>query len=78
MLTSTVPTVGKQIISASSPSELAESIPFTSLSLPELTMELAFEARHVFTNLLSTSDHEHHVPVVAKLGNDCLQIGSVG
>jgi hypothetical protein len=40
-------------------------------------MELAYEADHVFTNLLCLSDHEMQVPVVVKLGHDCLQIASV-
>jgi hypothetical protein len=41
-------------------------------------MELAYEADHVFTNLMSLSDHEMQVPVVVKLGHDCLQVASVG
>jgi hypothetical protein len=32
----------------------------------------------VFTNLMSLSDHEMQVPVVVKLGHDCLQVASVG
>jgi neurofibromin 1 len=69
--------VGKQVVAASSPAELAEFIPFTSLALPEYTMALAFEADHVFTNLFSLSDHDMQVPVVVKLGHACLQIASV-
>lgn len=69
--------MGKQVIAASSPAELAEFIPFTSLALPEYTMALAYEAEHVFTNLLCLSDHEQQVPVVVKLGHDCMQIASV-
>ncbi|WRT69099.1 uncharacterized protein IL334_006083 [Kwoniella shivajii] len=70
------PSVGKNVIACSSPSELAESIPFTSLALPEYTMALAYEADHVFTNLLYVADHEMQVPVVVKLGHDSLQIAS--
>ncbi|KAK4687682.1 neurofibromin 1, partial [Tremellales sp. Uapishka_1] len=70
------PGAGKFIVAASSPAELAEFIPFTSLALPEYTMALAYEADHVFTNLLCLSDHEMQVPVVLKLGHDCLQIAS--
>jgi len=40
-------------------------------------MALAYEAEHVFTNLLCLSDHEQQVPVVVKLGHDCMQIASV-
>lgn len=40
-------------------------------------MALAYEAEHVFTNLLWLSDHERQVPVVVKLGHDCIQIASV-
>lgn len=40
-------------------------------------MSLAYEADHVFTNLLCLGEHEQHVPVVVKLGHDCLQIASV-
>lgn len=68
---------GKQVVAASSPAELAEFIQFTSLALPEYTMALAYEAEHVFTNLLCLSDHEQQVPVVVKLGHDCMQIASV-
>jgi neurofibromin 1 len=68
---------GKQIVAASSPAELAEFIQFSSLALPEYTMALAYEAEHVFTNLLCLSDHEQQVPVVVKLGHDCMQIASV-
>lgn len=41
-------------------------------------MSLAYEADHVFTNLLYISDHKQEMPVVVKLGHDCLQIASVG
>ncbi|WVQ63868.1 uncharacterized protein L199_002024 [Kwoniella botswanensis] len=68
--------IGKNVIACSSPSELADSIPFTSLALPEYTMALAYEADHVFTNLLCVADHEMQVPVVVKLGHDSLQIAS--
>ena len=61
----------------SSLAELAEFIPFSNLALPEYTMSLAYEADHVFTNLLCLAEHEQHVPVVVKLGHDCLQIASV-
>lgn len=40
-------------------------------------MALAYEAEHVFTNLLCLSDHEQQVPVVVKLGHDCMQVASV-
>jgi hypothetical protein len=40
-------------------------------------MALAYEANHVFTNLLRMSDHESHVPVVVKLGVDSMQVASV-
>lgn len=40
-------------------------------------MNLAFEADHVFTNLLKVSAHEAQMPVVVKLGMTCLQIASV-
>ncbi|WWC73068.1 uncharacterized protein I206_107033 [Kwoniella pini CBS 10737] len=70
------PTIGKTVIACSSPSELADSIPFTSLALPEYTMALAYEADHVFTNLLCVSDHEMQVPVIVKQGHDSLQIAS--
>lgn len=40
-------------------------------------MALAYEADHVFTNLLRLSDHGAHVPVVVKLGMDALQVASV-
>ncbi len=40
-------------------------------------MALAFEADHVFTNLLCLADHDRQVPVVVKLGHDCIQIASV-
>ncbi|WVW79391.1 hypothetical protein I302_101360 [Kwoniella bestiolae CBS 10118] len=70
------PAIGKNVIACSSPSELADSIPFTSLALPEYTMALAYEADHVFTNLLCVADHEMQVPVVVKLGHDSLQIAS--
>lgn len=69
-------TIGKSVVAASSPAELAEFIPFTSLALPDHTMALAYEADHVFTNLLCLSDHEMQVPVVVKLGDDCLQVAS--
>lgn len=65
------------VVGASSPAELAEAIPFTTLALPEYTLSLAYEADHVFTNLLCLSDHQHQVPVVVKLGHDCLQIATV-
>lgn len=65
------------MIAASSPSELAEVIPFSSLALPEYTIALAFEADHVFTNLLCLADHGRQVPVVVKLGHDCIQVASV-
>lgn len=64
-------------MAASSPAELAEFIPFTSLALPDYTMALAYEADHVFTNLLCLADHEQQVPVVVKLGHDCMQVASV-
>ncbi|OCF40958.1 neurofibromin 1 [Kwoniella heveanensis CBS 569] len=70
------PSVGKNVVAASSPSELADFIPFTSLALPEYTMALAYEADHVFTNLLCIADHEMQVPVVVKLGHDSLQVAS--
>lgn len=69
--------VGKSIVAACSPVELGEAIPFTTLSLPDYTMALAFEAEHVFTNLLRLSDHEAHVPVVIKVGADAVQVASV-
>lgn len=69
--------VGRSLVTACSPVELGELIPFTSLSLPDYTMALAFEAEHVFTNLLRLSDHESHVPVVIKVGADALQVASV-
>ncbi|ORY28775.1 hypothetical protein BCR39DRAFT_533800 [Naematelia encephala] len=75
-LSSTVPSIGKNVVAASSPAELAEIIPFTSLALPEFTMALAYEADHVFTNLLTLTDHQQQVPVVVKLGYDCLQVAS--
>lgn len=75
LLTASSP-VGKTIVAASSPAELAEFIPFTSLALPDLTMALAYEADRVFTNVLSLIDHEMQVPVVVKLGHDCLQVAS--
>nr|XP_031861450.1 uncharacterized protein CI109_003054 [Kwoniella shandongensis]KAA5528522.1 hypothetical protein CI109_003054 [Kwoniella shandongensis] len=75
LLTITSP-IGKNVVSASSPTELGELIPFTSLLLPEHTMALAFEAEHVFTNLLCLSDHDMQLPVVVKLSHDCLQIAS--
>jgi neurofibromin 1 len=71
------PSVGKTVVAASSPAELAEFITFSSLALPEYTMALAYEAEHVFTNLLMLSDHEQQIPVVVKLGHDCMQIASV-
>ena len=71
-----VPAAGKNVIGASSPAELAEFVPFTSLALPEATMILAYEAEHVFTNLLCLLDHEKQVPVVVKLGHDCMQVAS--
>ncbi len=72
------PSSGGQILmAASSPAELAECIPFTSLALPEYTLSLAYEADHVFTNLLFVSEHQQEMPVVVKLGHDCLQIASV-
>ncbi|WVF65508.1 hypothetical protein IAT40_000236 [Kwoniella sp. CBS 6097] len=70
------PPVAKNVVAASSPSELADFIPFTSLALPEYTMALAYEADHVFTNLLCIADHEMQVPVVVKLGHDSLQVAS--
>ncbi|KAK8844111.1 hypothetical protein IAR55_006905 [Kwoniella newhampshirensis] len=75
LLTITAP-IGKNMLAASSPSELGESIPFTSLLLPDHTMALAFEAEHVFTNLLCLADHDMQLPVVVKLSHDCLQIAS--
>ena len=72
-----IPPAGKNIVAVSSPAELAEFIPFTSLALPEGTMILAYEAEHVFTNLLCLLDHEKQVPVVVKLGHDCMQVASV-
>ncbi|ORX39325.1 putative ras GTPase activator [Kockovaella imperatae] len=71
-----VPAAGKNVVAVSSPAELAEVIPFTSLALPETTMILAYEAEHVFTNLLCLLDHEKQVPVVVKLGHDCMQVAS--
>ncbi|WOO81456.1 Neurofibromin [Vanrija pseudolonga] len=75
-----LPAVGngftKNIVGASSPAELAEFVPFTTLMLPEHTLALAFEADHVFTNLLWLADHESQMPVVVKLGDDCLQVAS--
>lgn len=70
------PNIGKSVVAAASPAELADFIPYSTLALPERTMALAFEAEHVFTNLLTIADHEMQVPVVVKLGNDCLQIAS--
>ncbi|WVR09039.1 hypothetical protein IAU60_006099 [Kwoniella sp. DSM 27419] len=75
-LASVVPSFGRNVVAASAPSELAGHIPFTSLALPEYTMALAFEADHVFTNLLCVADHDMQVPVVVKLGRDSLQIAS--
>jgi neurofibromin 1 len=69
--------VGKSVITSCSPSELGEFIPFTNLGLPDFTMNLAFEADHVFTNLLKLSTHEAQMPVVVKLGLTCLQVASV-
>lgn len=69
--------VGKNVVAASSPSELVDHIPFSSLALPEHTMALAYEADHVFTNLVCLSDHGMQIPVVVKLGQDCLQVASV-
>ena len=69
--------LGSNVVSISSPAELAEVIPFTSLELPESTLSLAFEADHVFTNLLLLADHDRQTPVVVKLGHDYLQIASV-
>lgn len=40
-------------------------------------MALAYEADHVFTNLVCLSDHGMQIPVVVKLGHDCLQVASV-
>ena len=71
-----VPASGKNVIGVSSPAELAEFVPFTSLALPEATMILAYEAEHVFTNLLCLLDHEKQVPVIVKLGYDCMQVAS--
>lgn len=70
------PAIGKNVVAAASPAELADYVPYSTLALPERTMALAFEAEHVFTNLLTIADHEMQVPVVVKLGNDCLQIAS--
>ncbi|OXB36317.1 neurofibromin 1 [Cryptococcus neoformans] len=75
LLTISAP-VGKSVVAASSPSELVDHIPFSSLALPEHTMALAYEADHVFTNLVCLSDHGMQIPVVVKLGHDCLQIAS--
>lgn len=69
--------VGQHLVTACSPSELAVAIPFTKLYLPTYTMALAYEADHVFTNLLRMSDHDSHVPVVVKLGVDSMQVASV-
>lgn len=69
--------VGQNLVSACSPAELAVAIPFTNLYLPTYTMALAYEADHVFTNLLRMSDHDSHVPVVVKLGIDSMQVASV-
>ena len=71
------PPVGKTIIAASKPEELTEFIPYTTLDLPEYTLALAYDSDHVWTNVLYFSDHEHQVPVVVKMGPDCLQIASV-
>ncbi|ODN95826.1 neurofibromin 1 [Cryptococcus wingfieldii CBS 7118] len=70
------PPVGKNVAAASSPGELVDHIQFTSLALPEHTMVLAYEADHVFTNLVCLSEHGMQVPVVVKLGHDCLQVAS--
>jgi neurofibromin 1 len=40
-------------------------------------VSLSYDAEHVFTNVQLISDYEQEVPVVLKLGNDCLQIASV-
>ena len=69
--------VGQHLVTACSPAELAAAIPFTNLYLPTYTMALAYEADHVFTNLLRMSDHDSHVPVVVKLGVDSMQVASV-
>jgi neurofibromin 1 len=70
------PSVGKSVVAASSPGELADLIPYTTLALPDHTMALAFDAEHVFTNLLCITDHEMQVPVVVKLGSDCIQVAT--
>ncbi|KIR99934.1 neurofibromin 1 [Cryptococcus deuterogattii 2001/935-1] len=75
LLTISAP-AGKSVVAASSPSELVNHIPFSSLALPEHTMALAYEADHVFTNLVCLSDHGMQIPVVVKLGHDCLQVAS--
>jgi len=70
------PSVGKSVVAASSPGELADLIPYTTLALPDRTMALAFDAEHVFTHLLCITDHEMQVPVVVKLGSDCIQVAT--
>lgn len=69
--------IGKHVVAASSPLELQESIHYSSLALPERTMELAYEAVKLYTNFLLVGDHEMHMKVGVKVGGDCLQIASV-
>lgn len=68
--------VGKQIVAASRPAELAESVPFISLALPENTLT-TYEVDHTFSDILVVSDHEAQIPVVVKLGPVALQMVSV-
>lgn len=75
-LLAVAPPAGKSVVAVSSPGELADLIPYTTLALPERTMALAFDAEHVFTNLLCITDHEMQVPVVVKLGSDCIQVAT--
>jgi hypothetical protein len=69
--------VGKTIVAVCSPSELGESIPFTTLHFPDYTMNLAYNTDTVFTNLLKVSDHDSHTPIIVKLGVECLQMATV-
>lgn len=69
--------VGKEIVSVCSPSELGESIPFTTLHFSEYTMDLAYNADTVFTNLFLVAAHGSLCPIIAKLGGDSLQLATV-
>jgi hypothetical protein len=69
--------VGKEIVSVCSPSELGETIPFTTLHFSDYTMDLAYNADTVFTNLFLVAGHGSLCSIVAKLGGDSLQLATV-